>query len=286
VPTLRILAALAALAAAAALAADTSASAPGRAALPLVRVTLGHRGPVIHGPVRWRPGAVRIDVSTSIPDQELTLLRFHPGYGYGRFLADGAAANGHAAGAAAAMRRVLANTDFLGGADVFPGTPATFTVTVAPGTYYLGEMTGRPAFEKIVVVGAARPVAPAAGAVLTAYDFGFRVDGPALPAHGTITIRNTGRQLHRLNLVPVRAGTTRAEVGAYLRRTGGRPDGPPPPFARRGPQLGTSMISPGGRFELGYRLPAGDYAIVCFQPDGRTGRPQALEGMYAVVTLR
>ena len=46
------------------------------------------------------------------------------------------------------------------------------------------------------------------------------------------------------------------------------------------------MISPGKSFELGYRLPAGEYAVLCFQPDSRTGKPQTLEGMYTVVTLR
>jgi hypothetical protein len=249
-------------------------------------VTLGKSGPTIQGRTHWRAGRVRISVSTHIPDQELTLLRFEPGYSYARFLADGARARGNGPRSRTALRRVFAKTVFLGGVDVFPGTPADFTVEVEAGTYYLGEMSGRPAFRKITVTGGSRPAAHATATVLTAYDFGFRANRTTLPARGTITIRNTGRQIHRLNLIPVEAGTTRAEIGAYLRTTGGRPDAPPPPFARRGPQLGTSMISPGERFDFGYRLPAGAYALLSLQPDSRTGKPQTADGMYTVVTLR
>lgn len=285
-PPLRPALALAGMAALAALAAAAAASAGSRSSLPLVRVRLDHRGPTIHGPLHWKTGAVRIRVSTVIPDQELTLLRFRHGYSYKRFLADGRRASGHGSAASAAMRRVFADTDFLGGADVFPGTPASFTVTLTAGTYYLGEMSGRPSFHKITVTGGKPAAPPATHAVLTADDRGFHTNHNMLPAKGTITIRNTGRQIHRLNFVPVKAGTSRAQVGAYLRRTGGRPDGPPPPFARPGAQLGTSMLSPGTSFQLSYQLPAGEYAVLSFQPDSHTGKPQTLDGLYTVLTLR
>jgi len=262
------------------------AGASRRTPVQLVSVTLGHRGATIHGSTRRHAGAVRISVTTTLPDQELSLVRFRPGYNYARFLADGARANSHGPGAVAAMRRVFAGTEFLGGADVFPDSPASFTVTLRPGTYYLGEMSRRPAFHKLAVGPGAGGVEPAASAQLTASDSRFHTNQPTLPAHGTITIRNTGRQIHRLNFVPVEAGTTRAELGAWLRKTGGRPDGPPPAFAGRGPQLGTAMISPGRRFQFGYDLPAGRYAVVSFQPDSHTGKPQTLDGLYTIVTLR
>lgn len=282
-----VLTALAALTLSVGLAASAAATPQAHTAgIPLVRVTLDRQGPQIHGSTGWQAGPTRISVSTTLPDQELTLLRFKPGYSYARFLRDGARANGRTARAAAAMRRVFADTDFLGGVDVFPGTPAGFAVDLGPGTYYLGEMSRRPVFHKIIVSGSTRVATPTAPAVVTAYDDGFRTNRRTLPANGTITIHNTGRQIHRLNLMPVKPGTTRAQIGVYLRKTAGRPDGPPPSFAGRGPQLGTSMISPGRSFQFSYRLPAGEYAVLSFQPDSRTGKPQALEGMYAVVTLR
>jgi hypothetical protein len=253
---------------------------------PVVTVTMGARM-TFAGPTRWAPGAIRIAAISQRGEQELTLLRFHTGYGYSRFLTDGARANGHGPTAAAALRRLFANTDFLGGANVFAGEPASFTVTLRAGTYYLGEMSAKPIFRRIKVQGVPAAAAPKpSGAVATTYDFGFHVNTPSLPAHGTITIRNTGRQIHRLLFVPVKAGTSRAQIGAYLHTTGGRPDGPQPPFARTGPQVGTAMISPGRQIQFSYTLPAGTYALLCFQPDTRTGKPQALEGMYGIATLR
>ena len=284
----RLLYAIAALALLAALAATqaTASARNSRSELPAVSITVNGSKLTISGPTRWRPGSIRINAASHGGEQEFSLLCFHPGYSYARFLTDGARANGHTAAAAAAMRRLFANTDFLGGANVFPGTPAAFTVTVPAGTYYLGEMTTRPSFRKITVAGTPAATAPKTAATVTAYDFGFRTNPPTLPAKGTITIRNTGTQIHRLLFVPIKTGTSRAQIGAYLRKTGGQPYGPPPPFTRQGPQVGTAMISPGRQIQFSYTLPAGTYALLCFQPDSRTGKPQALEGMYGITTLR
>jgi hypothetical protein len=38
--------------------------------------------------------------------------------------------------------------------------------------------------------------------------------------------------------------------------------------------------------QLTYRLYAGTYVAIDFDHDMRTGRPEALEGMVAVITLR
>ena len=260
-------------------------SGSGSSAQPGVTVTMGSTM-TLSGPTRWRPGSVRITAVSAGGEQELTLLRFHPGYSYAKFLADGATANGQGAGAAAAMQRVFAGTDFLGGANVFSGEPASFTVTVKKGVYYLGEMNQNPSFRRVEVSGSRAMVASQPAVTVTAFDFGFRLNQPSLPSRGTIAIRNTGQQIHRLLFVPVKAGTTASEVGAYLRSTGGRPDSSPPPFALNGPQVGTSMISPDQQLQFSYQLPAGEYAILCFQPDSRTGQPQTLEGMYGVAALQ
>lgn len=235
---------------------------------------------------RWRPGAVHIAATSRHGEQELTLMRFRAGYGYASFLADGRKANGRGAAATRAFERLMARTEFLGGVDVLAGERAEFTAAIRPGTYYLGELNARPIFRKIHVSGAATAVAPPAAATIEEYDFGFRVlDGP-LPARGTITVRNVGKLPHRLNFEPLRPGTTRAQVGAYLRRTGGRPYGPPPPFARRGPELGTAALGAGKSIQFAYAMPPGTYALISWQQETRDGKPQALRGMYAVTTLR
>jgi hypothetical protein len=253
---------------------------------PVVSVTMTERGPAISGRKTWRPGAARIAVRSQVADQELVLLHFRPGYSYARFLADGARAQSRSAAARAALGRIFAATIFDGGVDLWRGQSASFAVTVQPGTYYLGEMTARPQFVPIQVAGASEAATTAWAAAVTATDSGYRLHQSALPKAGTITIRNVGARPHRLNLIPVKRGTTRAELGSYLRKTGARDSAPPPSFALRGPQLGTADLSAHEQMQLTYRLPAGEYALIDLNRDMASGRPEALEGMYAIATLR
>lgn len=265
----------------------SAAASPATAPKPVVTATLTQRGPAISGPRTWRPGTARIAVVSHRTDEELMLLHFRPGYGYGRFLADAARVRGHGAAAHNALRRIVARTVYDGGIDLFRGQSASFAVVVRPGTYYLGEMTDRPQLTPIRVSGTPLPASRLVSTgLVTATDSGYRIAGRALPANGTITLRNDGDREHRVNLIPVRSGTTRAALGAYLRRTGARHDAPPPSFALGGPQLGTAALSARGQMQLTYALPPGDYAIVDLGQDMHTGRPEAVEGMYAIATLR
>jgi hypothetical protein len=255
------------------------------AGTPTVSVTLGAHGPTVVGPTLWHPGPVRIAAVSREADQEVTLLHFRPHYTYADFVADGKRSQGHDAAARAAVAHVFANTVFDGGVDLFRGQSADFTVTLKPGIYYLGEMTDRPQLTRIRVTGDRSTATTPSAATIAAVDGAYRVTGQ-LPAKGTIAITNAGRRPHRANLIPVKPGTTRTALGAYIRRTGGDDNAPAPPFALNGPQLGTADVSPGRRMQLTYDLPAGTYALIDFDHDLKTGRPDSLEGMYAVVTLR
>jgi hypothetical protein len=265
---------------------SAAAASPTASPAPIVTATLTKHGPAIVGPRTWRPGAARIAVVSKVDDEELTLMHFRPGYTYARFLADGSRAQGHTAAARTALRRIFAETIFDGGVDLFAGQSADFTVSVHLGTYYLGEMSGRPQFTPIRVAGGRAVAAPASAATITETDAGYRISARALPASGTITIRNAGERSHRFNLIPVKPGTTRAQLGAYLRKTGAADNAPPPSFALHGAQLGTADLCAHQQMQLAYTLPAGEYALIDFDHDMTTGRPQALEGMYAITTLR
>jgi hypothetical protein len=255
------------------------------AASPSTHVLLTGHGPRISGPTTWHPGIARVEATSQTNDQEITLLRFRAGYTYADFLADGRKAHGAGAAARAAVSRVFANVIFAGGIDLFRGQSAAFSVDVGRGTYYLGEMTRRPQLTRIHVRGARASERVRSAATISETNAGYRISG-TLPAQGAITIANTSGRPQRLNLIPVEAGTTRADVLRYLRATGGRDNAPPPPFARKGAQLGTADFSPHRQMQLSYRLPAGTYAAIDLDQDMRTGRPESLEGMIAVVTLR
>jgi hypothetical protein len=227
---------------------------------------------------------VRIAAVSRLADQEVTLIHFRPGYTYADFVADGRRAQGHSAAARTAVAHVFANTIFEGGIDLFRGQSADLTVTLDPGIYYLGEMTSRPQLTRIHVTGKRSTATTRSTATITAAETGYRVGGE-LPANGTITIANTGGHPHRVNLIPVKHGTTRAELGAYIRKTHGSDSAPAPTFAVNGPQLGTADLSPDRRMQLTYNLPAGTYALLDYDQDLKTGRPNTMAGMYAIVTL-
>jgi hypothetical protein len=248
-------------------------------------VVLTKHGPVVSGPTTWHPGAARIQATSQQNDQEVTLLRFRHGYSYADFLADGRKAQGHGTAARAAIAHVFAHVIFTGGIDLFRGQSARFSVDVSRGTYYLGEMTTRPQLTPIHVRGARSNNRTASAATITAANSGYHVTGQ-LPAHGTITVKNTSSAPQRLNLIRVKPGTTRTQVLRYIRATGGHDNAPPPPFALKGPQIGTADLSPHRQMQLSYRLTGGTYVAIDFDQDMRTGSPEALEGMVAVVTLR
>jgi hypothetical protein len=112
-------------------------------------VTLGSHGPTIAGPADWHPGPVRIAVTSRIPDQELVLLHFLPGYSYARFQADGALAQGHTPAARTALARVFAHTIFDGGVNVSPRRQMQLTYNLPAGEYAILDFnhdmkTGRP----------------------------------------------------------------------------------------------------------------------------------------------
>ncbi len=253
------------------------------AATPGVRAVLGRGAPQVTGPRAWQPGWQEVAVTSRTNDQELTLISFRKGYGYAQFVADGKLAHGRTPTARAALQRIFANTVFDGGADLFRGQSATVAFHVAAGTYYLGEMTSRPRFVPIHVAGATSAL-PATPVSIDATDSSFRTHG-SLSSNGAITIRNTGRRNHRLNLIPVKAGTTRAELGAYLTKDGASDNAPAPPFALDGPQIGTADLSPGARMQLRVSLPAGTYAAIDLDRDPLTGHARALDGMYTIVTV-
>jgi uncharacterized membrane protein SirB2 len=250
-----------------------------------VTVTLGAHGPTIAGPTRWHPGPVRIAAISRKADQEVTLLHFLPGYSYDNFVADGKTAQGHGTAAHTAVTHLFANTVFDGGINLFRGQSADFTATLKPGIYYLGEMTTRPQLTRIRVTGDQSTTTTPTTATITATDSSYRLAGE-LPSNGTATIANAGRHPHRANLIPVKPGTTRAQLGAYIRKTRGNDNAPAPSFALNGPQLGTADLSPNRRMQLTYDLPAGTYALLDFDHNLKTGRPNTLGGMYAIVTLR
>ena len=104
-----------------------------------------------------------------------------------------------------------------------------------------------------------------------------------LPARGTFLFKNADRTTpHFVILQQVVEGTTTDEVLEFLQNEDQQG---PPPFALAG-SLETGSLSPGRTMTVDYRLPPGQYVIMCFFPDVHAGgMPHALMGMLKMIHL-
>ncbi|MFB4320073.1 hypothetical protein [Actinomadura sp. 21ATH] len=104
-----------------------------------------------------------------------------------------------------------------------------------------------------------------------------------VPALAPVRVANRSRQFDEAIFMPVRPGTTRAEVGAFFAAMEGGPQAPAP-FT--GGPAGMVPLSPGRTAVLSVGLRPGTYALVTWITDYRTGRMHAAQGMHEIVTVR
>ncbi|MGI5171385.1 hypothetical protein ACQEU3_44250 [Spirillospora sp. CA-253888] len=261
-------------------------------------ITVSHDG--ITAPPAVAEGATSFRVEATDPDGAfLGLVRLRPGVSLQRYLADLERAYDESdrAAALAGARAVERDVVMHGGAAVLPGHPVTFTPRLRPGTYHLIDFkdVGAPGLaDKVRTLRVlARPGAPApasaptkAGAhiaqVQTAQGPRFRAPG-VLRAGDPIAVSNRSRQFNEAIFMPVREGTTRAQVGAFFSALE-RGEQAPYPFA--GGPVGMVPLSPGRTTVLAPGLKPGTYALVTWVTDYRTGRMHAAQGMHEIVTVR
>jgi hypothetical protein len=180
---------------------------------------------------------------------------------------------------------------FRGLADV-DGTSETVTEHLRAGTYYAMDLSGslpasgRPALTRLRVRHAKPRIEQDSDLasrvrVRVAHD---RFHAPRRwPHRGTYRFTNRDDTLHFMEIIPVKRGTSDAEVQAAL--TSPNQSGPPP-FFRDGPSGGNDVVSPGRTLQVTYNLPRGTYVLACFVIDEETGMPHALMGMHKVVILK
>ncbi|KAB2346122.1 hypothetical protein [Actinomadura rudentiformis] len=242
-------------------------------------------------PAAVREGATTFRVSASDPDGAyIGLVRLRPGATLARYLDDLQRAYGQKDPAAG--KAVERDVVMYGGAAVLPGTPVSTTTVLTPGSYYLVDFkdVGRPGLADKVrplrVLPSARPsVRPRAAAQIlqVATPDGARFRVPAKVRGGApIRVTNLSSQFNEAILMPVKPGTTRADIGAFFAAMD-RGERAPYPFT--GGPLGTVPMSPGRSAVLSIDLPAGNYALVTWLPDYRTGHMHAAQGMYELITV-
>jgi len=122
---------------------------------------------------------------------------------------------------------------------------------------------------------------PEADEQIVASDYAFDVAESVPAGEVTFELSNTGTEFHEATLVQLSEGVTVEQLGEILASTEPPPADAPPPFAG---MSGINAVSPGVT-QLGtFDLEAGNYAWLCFVPNGE-GVPHFALGMIAPLTV-
>jgi uncharacterized cupredoxin-like copper-binding protein len=172
--------------------------------------------------------------------------------------------------------------ELVGGPNaVDPGGETQEFQVVEPGNYamvcVIPGADGKPHMMKgmvrpISVTGtASTATAPNADVTMTLKDYDFALSGAIKAGERVIKVDNAGPQVHEVVLVKLAPGKSAQDFVAWAMK----PEGPPPASARGG----VSPMAPGHSGMIKANLTPGDYALICFVPDSKDGKPHLAHGM-------
>lgn len=130
----------------------------------------------------------------------------------------------------------------------------------------------------------AAPAAPAAlvtGApdiTMTLTDYAFGLSRPLTRGRHVLRVRNAAAQPHEVFVARLAPGKTAADALAWVERMQG-----PPPLEPLGGVVG---LATGAANDIPLDLTPGEYALFCFLPDARDGKPHVAHGMVRQLTVR
>lgn len=169
-----------------------------------------------------------------------------------------------------------------------PGLESNATLKLEPGNYVLicfVDIGGPPHFAKgmmrpLRVVAAKGPSAakPKADLTVKLVDYTFRLTSPIRAGTRTIRVENAGKQTHEVELVQFAPNETAAGLLKWLEKM----EGPPPGK----PLGGIAGIEPGMSQSFRADFAPGNYALICFVPDAKDGKPHYAHGMIQQIAVR
>jgi hypothetical protein len=130
------------------------------------------------------------------------------------------------------------------------------------------------------VTAAEGPVAPvpAADVLLTLDDYTFELSTPLTAGHQVIEVKNGAGQMHEVVLARMAPGKKGADIVAW--EEGGRKGEAPGTFIG-----GAAPMGPGDQNRFVADLEPGAYALICFVPDAKDGKPHTAHGMTKDLTV-
>lgn len=172
-----------------------------------------------------------------------------------------------------------------------PGGASETTVMLEPGNYVLACFIPSPDGVPHIAKGMVKPlvVAATAGAATAAEepradvrirltDYAFGIEGELTAGRRTVRVETGPGQSHEVFFVKLAPGKTAMDMVRWTETQQGPPPGRP--------VGGTTAIRAGGVNYVTADFEAGEYALLCFIPDARDGKPHVAHGMVRQVTVR
>jgi plastocyanin len=156
-----------------------------------------------------------------------------------------------------------------------PGAYAMICLVPAPdGMPHVAKGMGRLLTVTAPALAAAEPVADD---TVKLVDYDFQLAKPLTAGHHVFRVENAGQQWHEMVLVRLHPGTTAMEFAVWAEKQVG-----PPPGDLHG---GISGILPGAHAFVVTDLTPGEYALICFFPDVKDGKPHLAHGMIKTISV-
>lgn len=163
-----------------------------------------------------------------------------------------------------------------------PGAETNATFDLTAGNYAIVCLVdipgGVPHFTKgmakaltVVASSGAAAAAPKADASITLADYAFQLSGDITAGQHTFEVKNTAMQPHEIEIVKLAPGKTAQDFLKWM----GKMDGPPP----GGAVGGVAATSPNMSVYFTATFDKGNYAMLCFLPDAKDGKPHFMHGM-------
>ncbi len=169
-----------------------------------------------------------------------------------------------------------------------PGASAEATVTLEPGNYVL--LCEIPSSDQVphMMKGMVSPLLvtaesngvssePQSDITLSLSDYTFSLSSPIASGAHTIRVENHGLQDHETVLIRLAPGKTAKDMLAWVDKQVG-----PPPGVPLG---GNTGIATGAHTFFTSDFTPGRYALMCFLPDMRDGKPHVVHGMVKEFTV-
>jgi hypothetical protein len=231
-------------------------------------------------PTTIQPGVNQFRVTTEAKESGFQLVRLADGYTLDQAIAD--IEKGLEKGKVGALKRFEANVTLLGGVNVASGKVGKLTVDLEVGTYYAADVArNRPsAFTAFTVTGAETGAAMPEGSTIRAVKSASWAKNPkSIARKGMLTFENFSSSNHFMGLTKLKKGKTIKDFAAWMEAAMNGQEGPPPVNFNVGVESG--VVGAGQTAAINYRLPKGNYVLVCFWPDASMGgMPHAFMGMY------